>query len=259
MTKQIHPSAQPGVKNSNFSKNSVRINKFLAQAGFGSRRGVEELIINQKVRIKFAEDDFKIAKLGDRVNSETDIVEVNGVSVNDKDELVYFALNKPVGYTSSVREKCAEKLVVDLVPKKPKIYPVGRLDKNSRGLLILTNDGEFTNLLTHPKYQHKKEYEVKVSSKNENIKSNIGRLKRGMKLKEGTAKFDEFEITEINESKGLARLRVVIHQGWNRQIRRMCALVGLEVMDLKRTGIGKLKLGDIGEGNYREIEKKDVI
>jgi 23S rRNA pseudouridine2605 synthase len=243
----------------NNNDKTIRINKFLAQAGFGSRRGVEELVTSHKVRIKRSDKGFVLAKLADRVDSSVDIVEVDGKVINSKEELVYYALNKPVGYTSSVRESCAEKLVVDLVPKKPKVYPVGRLDKNSRGLLILTNDGEFTNLLTHPKYQHKKEYEVKISSKGENIKSNIGRLKKGVKLKEGTARLDELEIVDINENKGIARLRIVLHQGWNRQIRRMCALVGLEVMDLKRTRIEKLSIDDIPEGNYKLIYKEDVI
>jgi len=247
------------VQNSNVKK--IRINKFLAEQGLGSRRGVEFFIKNKKVKI-----NNKPAQLSDRVNTEIDIVEFNGKVIKPKTEFVYYAVNKPVGYTSTVRDEHADKLVTDLVPKESMVYPVGRLDKNSRGLIILTNDGELANKLTHPRFEHEKEYEVKLKSKNEkrktttkNLKLQISRLKNGVKLEEGLAKADKIEIMEKNEKRNYAIIRVVLHQGWKRQIRRMSERVGLGVIDLKRIRIGKLELGDLEEREYKKISRNDII
>lgn len=256
------------LKTQNYNSNlKVRINKFLARSEFGSRRSVENIIKIGKVKI-----NNKIAILSDKVDANRDIVEVDGKTIKPKTEFVYYAVNKPVGYTSSVRDVYAEKLVTDLVPKEPKVYPIGRLDKDSRGLIILTNDGDLTNNLTHPKFEHEKEYEVKIkfqiprtklqtNSKFQipNFKTTIQKLKTGVKLSEGIAKADKIDIMDIDEINNDAVIRIILHQGWKRQIRRMCEKIGLIVFDLKRIRIGKLKLDNLEDGKYRVVKKENII
>lgn len=236
----------------------IRINKFLAQTGIASRRAVDKLIEEKRVKIKVG-NDLVIAKVGDKIDPSKQTVLVNNKPIIIKEDLIYYAVNKPIGYTSSAREEYADKLVVDLVPSKPRVYPVGRLDKNSRGLIILTNDGDLANELTHPRFEHEKEYKLKIKSTNEKLKSKIFKLKKGVKLHEGLAKFDKFETLSVDENRNFSEIRVVLHQGWKRQIRRMCEKVGLEVVDLKRIRIGKLQLGDLEEGKYELIKKEDII
>jgi len=245
----------------NSSELKTRINKFLAQNGFGSRRGVEVLIREEKVKI-----NNKIAKLSDRVDPNDDVVIVDEQVIKPKSEFIYYAANKPVGYTSTVRDEHAGKLVTELVPDDPRVYPVGRLDKNSRGLIILTNDGELANKLTHPRFEHEKEYEVKLKTQNskfkssfQNIKLQIQKLKKGIRLDEGLAKADKLEIINLDEKRNIAEIKIVLHQGWKRQIRRMCERAGLEVLDLKRVRIGKLELGDLDEGKYIAINKENIV
>lgn len=236
----------------------IRINKFLAQAGIASRRAVDKLIEEKRVKIKVG-NDLVIAKVGDKIDPLKQTVLVNNKPIIIKEDLIYYAVNKPIGYTSSAREEYADKLVVDLVPSKPRVYPVGRLDKNSRGLIVLTNDGDLANELTHPRFEHEKEYKLKIKSTNEKLKSKIFKLKKGVKLHEGLAKFDKFETLSVDENRNFSEIRIVLHQGWKRQIRRMCEKVGLEVVDLKRIRIGKLQLGYLEEGKYELIKKEDII
>jgi pseudouridine synthase len=236
----------------------IRINKFLAQSGIASRRAVDKLIEEKRVKIKVG-NDFIIAKVGDKIDPEKETVLVNNKPIAIKSDLIYYAVNKPIGYTSSVRDTYADKLVTDLVPKTPRVYPIGRLDKNSHGLLILTNDGDLANILTHPSFGHEKEYEVKIKSTNEKLKSKIFKLKKGVKLQEGLAKFDKFDTISIDENRNFSEIKVVLHQGWKRQIRRMCEHVGLEVTDLKRIRMGKLELGDLEEGKYKLVKKEDML
>src|SRR3990167_3355064 len=189
----------------------LRINKFLSQSGVASRRRADILVKNKKVTI-----NSQNANLGDQVNPENDIVVVDGKIIKSTEKYIYYAVNKPVGYTSTVRDLYAEKTVLDLVPKEPKVYPTGRLDKNSHGLIILTNDGELTNKLTHPKYRHEKEYLIRIQdTRNKiqtNFKSQISKLQKGIRLEEGLAKFDQLEVLEINQEKNTALFRVVLHQ-----------------------------------------------
>ena len=240
------------IQNSNDKK--IRINKFLAQNGLGSRRGVEDLILAKKVKI-----NNQIAKLSDKIDPAKDKVEVENKIIKPETSLVYYAVNKPVGYTSSVRDVYAEKLITDLAPKEPKVYPVGRLDKDSRGLIILTNDGDLTNQLTHPRFKHEKEYIVKIKSQSPDIQSKIQKLKKGVRLTEGLAKADKIAVLDINKTQSAAKIKITLHQGWKRQIRRMCERAGLLLLDLNRTKFGKLDLGDLGEGEHRIIQKCDIM
>lgn len=239
--------------------------KFLSQAGVASRRKAEVLINEGKVRVGSKsknESDFVIAKLGNKIDPQNDIIEVDGKIINQTMQLVYYALNKPVGYTSSLSDIHAKKLATELVPHEPKVWPVGRLDKDSSGLMILTNDGELTNFLTHPKYKHEKEYFIKLKTQNSNFKTiteNLKLLQKPIRLPEGVARFDKIKILKIDQEKNLANLSVVLHQGWKRQIRRMAEKAGFDVLELKRTRIAKLKLADLAEGKYRVIKKSDII
>ena len=153
----------------------MRINKFIAQSGYCSRRNADELIKNSKVYV----NGTILLDLSYQVN-DTDIVEVEGKEINLKEDKIYIALNKPIGYASTIKDKFADKKIVDLIKSDTRVYPVGRLDKDSHGLLILTNDGEFTYELTHPKFEHKKIYEVLVKGKPN--KTEIKQLKDGILL-----------------------------------------------------------------------------
>ncbi|MBU4360251.1 rRNA pseudouridine synthase [Patescibacteria group bacterium] len=227
-----------------------RIQKILSQQGIASRRKAEELILNKKVFV-----NNKIAKLGDKADVNIDKIAINNyqLSVNkNKNNFIYYILNKPVNFICTVSDKHAKKLVTNLVPKYPKVWPVGRLDKNSTGLIILTNDGELTNKLTHPSFKHKKEYEVAVDK---NITDKfLQEMKKGVKLEEGIAKADEIF---VGTSHGAFnnKFNIILHQGWKRQIRRMCKELNYKVLELKRVRIEKIKLGDLKIGKYRQIKQ----
>ena len=239
----------------------IRLNKFLAQCGVASRRAAEKLMEMGQVKV----NGIIIREMGVRIDPKKDMVLVADKQIRPEEERIYYILNKPVGYVTTASDPFGRKKVTDLVPKNPRVYPVGRLDYDTSGLLILTNDGDFTYEMTHPKFEKEKCYEVKVSFKDVEthgmrLKKDFGRAKlqslvdsfrKGIKLKEGIAKADKIRVLE--EKGNVVKLSIVIHQGWNRQIRRMCEALGLEVVLLKRIRIGNIKLGDLKEGEYRII------
>lgn len=233
----------------------IRINKFIAKYAGVSRRNADNLISSKKVTV-----NGNVSKLGQIIDSKNDVVKLENKIIKPKDELVYYAIYKPVGYVSTTTGRYSEKKVTDLAPKDIKLFPVGRLDKNSEGLMILTNDGDFAYRLTHPKYEHKKKYIVKLANKNvskEEIKRTIGRLKKGIRLKEGKAKFDEIKLISSDDLQFI----VTIHQGWKRQIRRMFETLGYGVTGLKRLAIEKLDLKnlDLRNAKYKSISPEDVL
>ena len=233
-------------------KSSVRLQKFMAEQGIASRRKSEELIAQGKVKV-----NGHPASLGDKINPYKDLVTVKGEKVTHvkKRKMVYIMLHKPRGYVTTVSDDRGRKTVMDLIPDiKERVYPVGRLDRDSEGLLILTNDGVFTNCMTHPSHEYSKVYRVTVRpAVNDEILNN---LRTGIVL--DGKKTAPAEVTVLTQEEGRVVLEFIIHEGRNREIRRMCESQGLEVARLKRTAIGSLKLGMLGQGKYRELSEQEV-
>ena len=224
----------------------------MAEQGIASRRKSEELIAQGKVKVI-----GHPASLGDKINPYKDLVTVKGEKVTHvkKRKMVYIMLHKPRGYVTTVSDDRGRKTVMDLIPDiKERVYPVGRLDRDSEGLLILTNDGVFTNCMTHPSHEYSKVYRVTVRpAVNDEILNN---LRTGIVL--DGKKTAPAEVTVLTQEEGRVVLEFIIHEGRNREIRRMCESQGLEVARLKRTAIGSLKLGMLGQGKYRELSEQEV-
>jgi 23S rRNA pseudouridine2605 synthase len=224
----------------------VRLNKFLADNGIASRRKAEQFILGGRVQVN---GDF-IRELGTKVDPDKDIVEVDKKPINPETKTVVIMLNKPVGYTCTTKEFKGEKNVLELVKTELRVYPVGRLDKNSSGLLLLTNDGELTNHLTHPRYEKEKEYEVEV---NHEIDQNFAhQMEQGIDIDEGLTAPCKVKLT------GAKSFTIVLKQGKKRQVRQMCRALGVTVSKLHRTRVNKLKLGDVSFGKYRTLNEQEI-
>ncbi len=222
-----------------------RVQKVLARLGFGSRRACEELIVAGRVRV-----NGERAHLGRRVDLMSDSVEVDGVPVGVRPGLVYYLLNKPLGVVTTATDPQGRRTVVELVPERPRVFPVGRLDAATEGLLILTNDGELTQRLSHPSFGVEKEYLAQVEGK-----PSPGALRR---LREGVELEDGLTAPASVASVGPGLLRLVIHEGRNRQVRRMCATVGHPVVRLVRARIGPLADRRLAPGRWRELTVVEV-
>lgn len=220
-----------------------RINKYLAEHGYCSRREADGLI---KAGLVFV--NGKRANLGDKV-SDMDEVEVLRQTKREIPKKIYLMLHKPVGYiTTTARD--AKDSVMELVPKSPRLFPVGRLDVESSGLLLMTNDGELVNRLTHPRYEHEKEYEVTVDKLVS--EAHIKRLSSGIEL-DGQLTLPA-KVTRLDDN----RFTIVLREGRNRQIRRMCDALGYTVTTLKRTRIKNLRLGSLPAGKTRSLTAPEV-
>jgi 23S rRNA pseudouridine2605 synthase len=230
-----------------------RLNKLIAQAGVASRRGADELIIAGEVSVNGA----VVTEPGTKADPEKDHIKVRGKLINAKiaaRENVYILLNKPKGYLSSAADPEGRKLVTDLVKGYGKLHPVGRLDYNTEGLIILTNDGEFTNFVASSK-MIPKVYEVKVKGlPNDNA---INKLRRGVKLDDGF-KTAPAEIKELKGTDKNGWYEVTLHEGHNQQIRKMFDSVGHSVVKLKRIAIGSINYDRLPVGAYRELDPEEV-
>lgn len=224
----------------------------MAEQGVASRRKSEDLIRAGKVKV-----NGHVAEIGMKINPRKDLVTVGKQKLTNvkNRKKVYVMLNKPRGYVTTVSDELGRKTVMDLLPDFGcRIYPVGRLDKDSEGLLLLTNDGSFTNCMTHPSHEYAKVYRVTVRpSVNDDILYN---LRNGIEI-DGrmTAPCD---VTVLTEQENRVVLEFILHEGRNRQIRKMCESQGLEVARLKRISIGPIKLGMLKQGDYRELSEQDV-
>ena len=229
----------------------TRINKFLAHAGVASRRKAEELILAGKVTI-----NGQVQKeLAYQVQTGDDVM-VNGVSVYNE-EPVYYLLNKPRGYISSVSDDKGRQTVMDLLPTiKERIYPVGRLDWDTSGLLILTNDGDFTNLMTHPRHGIEKVYVAKVEGFAN--KETLRPLTLGMTIEGKKISPAHYEIIRQDREKNHSIVSLTIHEGQNHQVKKMFASVGLPVQKLNRIQYGTITLEGVPVGQYRKLSKKEI-
>jgi pseudouridine synthase len=227
-----------------------RLQKVLARAGFGSRRGCEELIRQERVIV-----NGEVAKLGQKVVPERDRITVDGRPVRTDHPLNYVALHKPQGILSAVRDDTGRhRTVRDLVPLPGQLYPVGRLDLDSEGLILLTNDGELANLLTHPRYEHTKEYRVDVKGHPED--KTLERWRRGVYLDD--QRTAPAEVSVISHKKDYTRLRIVLREGRKRQIRRVAEKLRHPVRKLVRVRYGPIHLGDLEPGQWRPLSQREI-
>ncbi|MCQ2461374.1 MAG: rRNA pseudouridine synthase [Clostridia bacterium] len=230
--------------------NKIRLQKYMAESGIASRRKSEELIAAGKVKV-----NGKVASIGDKVDPNKDKVEVAGQKVQKETELRYIMLNKPRGFITTMSDEMDRKCVAELVSDIPvRVYPVGRLDKDSEGLLLLTNDGEFANNMTHPSRHVPKTYRVTVRPGiNEDILSN---LMTGIMI-DGKMTLPA-DVRVLSQEPNRVVLEIVICEGRNRQIRKMCEDQGLEVARLKRVAIGPVKLGMLKQGDWRDLTPQEL-
>jgi 23S rRNA pseudouridine2605 synthase len=232
------------------SDDLIRLNRFIAMSGVASRRKADTLIQEGRVWV----NDQMITRLGTKILT-TDRVKLDQVDIHLPQEFVYYIINKPRGYVSTLSDPEGRPCVIDLVPTNPRVYPVGRLDIDSEGLLFLTNDGDFSFRMTHPKHEVVKVYEVLTKGK---VKSTaLASISRGIKLKEGVTKPAMIEVIDRKAPQG-TWLRMTIHEGWNRQIRRMLSKVGLETQQLIRVAEGPIQLGSLNPGSYRMINQDET-
>lgn len=222
-----------------------RLQKVMARIGVGSRRICEELIVDGRVTVNGV-----VPVLGRRVDPAVDRVELDGVPLPVQPGLVHYLVNKPAGVVTTAEDTHGRPTVVSLVPTDPRVFPVGRLDMDSEGLLVLTNDGELTHRLTHPSFGVPKEYLVQVEG--EPTSGEVRRLREGVELNDGPTAPARVSVVAPT------LLRMVIHEGRNRQIRRMCEAVGHPVVRLVRTRIGPLADPSLGPGSYRPLSFDEV-
>jgi len=222
-----------------------RLQKVLARLGFGSRRACEELIADGRVTVNDA-----VAVLGRRVDVEQDQVAVDGALVGIRPDLIYYLVNKPVGVITTADDPQGRPTVVELVPDQPRVFPVGRLDAATEGLLLMTNDGELAHRLTHPRFGVEKEYLTQVAG--EPTRSVMRMLREGVELDDGLTAPARVTMVEPGV------LRITIHEGRNRQVRRMCDAVGHPVQRLIRTRIGPIVDRRLAPGEWRELSRDEV-
>ena len=227
-----------------------RLQKAIAEAGVTSRRKAEQFILAGKVKV----NGKVIQELGYKVD-EKDRIEVEGVPIT-KEKKVYFLLNKPREMISSVSDEKHRKTVVDLIPCKERIYPVGRLDYDTTGVLLLTNDGEFANILMHPSKEVKKVYIAKIKGilKGEAIKE----LKQGVLVDGQKVKAERVKVRKIDPKKNTSMVEISIHEGKNHQVKKMFESVGYEVLKLKRERISFFDLTGLKSGEYRPLTPKEI-
>lgn len=228
----------------------VRLQKYMADCGVASRRKCETLIEQGRVRI----NGRIVTELGSKINPELDKVSVDKLLIHPTAVKVYIALNKPSGYVCTAQDPFNRRIVTDLVHIKERVVPVGRLDYNSEGLIFLTNDGDFTYRVTHPKNKIQKKYYVQVIGIPE--EEEIAQMVAGVEIDDFNTKGTQIEYVKTNGN--VAHYRITISQGKNRQIRKMFEYFGYTVKKLKRVAIGNIRLGNLKTGQWRFLTKKEV-
>ncbi len=233
-------------------ENKIRLQKFLANSGIASRRKCEELILDGKVSV----NGKIINELGVKIDPFVDKVEYCGKLIHNDEKLVYILLNKPIGYVTTSKDQFNRDIVLDLVKVKERVVPVGRLDMYTSGALLLTNDGDFVYKITHPKHEITKTYTVTVHGiiTNEAVEM----LRKGVKIEDYTTRPAKVKILKTDEEKNISRLEITIHEGKNRQVRKMCEAVGCKVIALHRSKIGDIAVKDLKLGTWRYLKDYEV-
>ena len=230
-----------------------RLQKYLANNGIAARRKCEEYILSGRVKV----NGQVVTKLGIKINSEKDIIEFDGKKVEKVEKHVYILLNKPIGYVTTVKDQFDRPTVLDLVKIKEKVLPVGRLDMYTSGALILTNDGEFINKITHPKNEVEKTYTVTVKGiiKQEDVQ----KLENGVEIEDYISGKAKVKILKTDEEKNFSRVQITIHEGKNREVRKMCEAIEKKVLALHRRKIANLDVKNLKIGQWRYLTDSEVI
>ena len=229
-----------------------RLQKIIATAGVASRRHAEKLITEGRVSV----NNVVINKLGEKADAAKDVIRIDGKVISTEKTKYYIALNKPAGFVTTLQDPQNRPTIVDLLRDVPeRVYPVGRLDYDSRGLLLLTNDGDFAQKIQHPRFQKPKVYKVKIQGRLS--KEQLTQLSRGVKLDDGMFKPENLRIEKYNDKSSW--LRLTLREGRNRIIRRGFEAIGYRVASLMRESIGNLQLGTLKEGSWRHLTKKEII
>ncbi len=232
-----------------------RLQKYMARCGVASRRKCEEIILSGKVKV----NNEIVNELGVKINSEVDIVSYDGKIIKPEEKKLYIMLNKPEGYITSVKDEKGRKTILDLVKVDERVYPIGRLDYDSSGLILLTNDGEIYNKIIHPRVKIGKKYIVLC--KGEFSKDELIRFENGIDIGGYVTAKAKIEIIDKEKGKNNSintLVEITIHEGKNRQIRRMCEALGHPVISLNRISIGDLKLGYLKKGQWRNLTENEL-
>lgn len=230
----------------------VRLQKYLAECGISSRRKCEEYIEQGKVEV----NGKIVTELGTKINPQKDEVKFEGKEVKGNNKFVYILLNKPIGYVTTTEEQFGRDKVLDLVKVKERVVPVGRLDMYTSGALILTNDGDFVYKVTHPKHEITKTYTVTIKGI---IKSEeVEQLRKGVNIEGYITKPAKVKILKTDVEKDISRLEIIIHEGKNRQVRKMCEAISKKVIALHRSKIGNISVKEIELGKWRYLRKEEV-
>ncbi|GAA0743110.1 pseudouridine synthase [Clostridium oceanicum] len=226
-----------------------RLQKYMASCGVASRRKCEKIILNQRVKV----NGTIVGELGVKVDEEDEIL-LDGNLLQKENNKVYILLNKPKGYISTVKDERNRKTILDLINVKERVYPIGRLDKDTSGIIILTNDGEIYNNIIHPREEKIKAYKAKVKGKISSI--DIEKFKSGIDIGGYITAPSDIIVDKVNLN--TTEVTIKIHEGKNRQIRRMCEAIGHDVLELDRISIGKIKKGNLSLGKYRDLTKSEI-
>ena len=230
-----------------------RLQKFIANQGICSRRKAEEYITSGRIKV----NGNVIMELGTKIDPNKDIIEVDGKKIfNISGKKVYILLNKPIGYVTTTRDQFNRNTVLDLVNVKEKVLPVGRLDMYTSGAIILSNDGDFIYKITHPKYEVEKTYNVTL--KGQVTDEEIEQLRNGVQIENYVTGKAKVKILRIDKEKDLSRVEIIIHEGKNREVRKMCEAIGRKVLALHRTKIGNISVKDLRLGTWRYLKPNEI-
>lgn len=232
---------------------TVRLQKYLAQCNIASRRKCEEYILQKKVTV----NGKIVDKLGEKVNPNKDRICFEGRRVQEEKNKIYILLNKPIGYVTTTKEQFDRQTVFDLLPNiSTRVVPVGRLDMYTSGALILSNDGNFVYTVTHPKHEIEKTYQVTI--RGSISEEELEPLKKGINIEDYQTKPAKVKIMKIEKEQNISRVKVIIHEGRNRQVRKMFQAIGKNVLALHRSAIGNISVKNMKIGQWRYLTKEEV-